>query len=246
MHWRAVLLLPHFVDRYVNQFTCGVFKRCRYRAVLHNGAAYPFAVLGNGAVFAALELHRFQACAVRWIFRHNKPCTDRDFVNHNLAVVRTIVFFHLTGVLLRLDYIAEALPADIAELDGKGKFLTFQFLVRGGDLAYDQLAGLDLVGENHLQLGQLVRVSLVAVRAKNQRVGVRRLLGRCVRVYGVVSVKVFINHLFRSVIVRGGAIDVLQRVNTARLNNVLVAFYLCNGYAVFVYRPACVVQFGVG
>ena len=72
-----------------------------------------------------------------------------------------------------------------------------------------------------------------------------RLLGLCVLVLGVVSVKFYINHLFRSAIVRGGAADVLQCVNIARINNAGLAVYTCNRYAVFVYRPSCIVQFGI-
>ena len=62
-----------------------------------------------------------------------------------------------------------------------------------------------------------------------------------------MSVKLTISHhLFRSAIVRGGALDVLQTSIIAHRNNFCVAVYLCNRYAVFVYRPACVVQFVVG
>ena len=142
-----------------------------------------------------------------------------------------------------LDCVAEALAANIAESDGKGKFLAFQCLVLGGNLAYNQLACLDLVVENHFQLGQLVTIGRAAVRAKNQCIA--RLIGLYVLVLGVVSVKFYINHLFRSAIVRGGAADVLQRANTARRNNVFFAVYTCNRYVVFVYRPSCIVQFGV-
>ena len=70
-------------------------------------------------------------------------------------------------------------------------------------------------------------------------------MGLCVLVLGVVSVKGCINHLFRSAIVRGGAADVLQCVNIARINNAGLAVYTCNRYAVFVYRPSCIVQFGI-
>ena len=70
-------------------------------------------------------------------------------------------------------------------------------------------------------------------------------MGRFVRVLGVVSVKGCINHLFRSAIVRSGASDVLQRANTASRNNVFFSVYTCNRYVVFVYRPSCIVQFGV-
>ena len=70
-------------------------------------------------------------------------------------------------------------------------------------------------------------------------------MGLCVRVLGVVSVKGCNNRLFRSAIVRGGAADVLQRVNLARRNNFTIAAYTCNRYVVFVYRPSCIVQFGV-
>ena len=242
---RTVLRFPLFFDRYVNQFAGGVYKRCRYSVLfaLRNGAVHLYAVRGNSAVFAALDRHRFQACARLFIFPHNKPCADRDFVDHDLAVVLVTVFFHRAGVLFRRDYVAEALAADIAESDGKGKHLTCQILAFGGNLAYNQLACLDLVVENHFQLGQLVIIGRIAVRAKNQCSA--RLFGLCVLVLGVVSVKGCINRLFRSAIVRGGAADVLQRANTARRNNVSLAAYICNRYAVFVYRPSCIVQFGV-
>ena len=243
---RTVLRFPLFFDRYVNQFAGGVDKccRCSVRIALRNGAVHLYAVRGNSAVFAALEGHRFQACARLFIFPHTKPCADRDFVDHDLAVVLAIVVFHRAGVLFRRDYVAEALAANIAESDGKGKRLTCQCLAFGGNLAYNQLAGLDLVVENHFQLGQLVIIGRIAVRAKNQHVSVR-FLGLCVRVLGVVSVKGCNNRLFRSAIVRGGAADVLQRVNLARRNNFTIAAYTCNRYVVFVYRPSCIVQFGV-
>ena len=154
------------------------------------------------------------------------------------------MLFHRAGVRLLLDCVAEALAANIAESDGKGKLLAFQCLALGGDLAYNQLACLDLVVENHFQLGQLVTIGRAAVRAKNQRASVR-LLGLCVLVLGVVSVKGCINHLLRSAIVWGGASDVLQRANIAHRNNVTIAAYTCNRYVVFVYRPSCIVQFGV-
>ena len=70
-------------------------------------------------------------------------------------------------------------------------------------------------------------------------------MGLCVLVLGVVSVKGCINHLLRSAIVWGGASDVLQRANIAHRNNVTIAAYTCNRYVVFVYRPSCIVQFGV-
>ena len=242
----TVLRFPLFFDRYVNQFAGGIFKRCRcsVRFALRNGAVHLYAVRGNSAVFAAIDMHRFQACARLFIFRHNKPCADRNFVDHDLAVVLVTVLFHRAGVRLLFDCVAEALAANIDKLDGKGKFLAFQCLVLGGNLAYNQLACLDLVVENHFQLGQLVIIGRIAVRAKNQRASVR-LLGLCVLVLGVVSVKGCINHLFRSVIVRGGAADVLQCVNIARINNAGLAVYTCNRYAVFVYRPSCIVQFGI-
>ena len=240
---RTVLLFPLFFDRYVKQLTGGVDKCCRCSVRIVNGAVHLYTVRGNSAVFAAVEGHRFQACARLFIFPHNKPCADRDFVDHDLAVVLVTVFFHRAGVLFRRDYVAEALAADIAESDGKGKRLAFQCLAFGGNLAYNQLACLDLVVENHFQLGQLVIIGRIAVRAKNQRSA--RLFGLCVLVLGVVSVKGCINRLFRSAIVRGGAADVLQRANTARRNNVSLAAYICNRYAVFVYRPSCIVQFGV-
>ena len=246
LKFRAVLLFPLFFDRYVKQITGGVDKRCRCSGFIapHNGSAHAYAVLGNGAVFAAHDGHRFQACARLRIFRHNKPCTDRDLVDHNLAVVLAIVVFNLAFVRLLRDFLAEALAADIDKFDGKGKFLIFQCLAIGRALVYDQLTGLDLVGKNHFQLGQLVSIGRAAVRAKNQCVSVR-LFGRLVLVLGVVSVKVFINHLFRSVIVRGGGADVLQSVYFARRNNAGLTVYTCNRYAVFVYRPSCIVQFGV-
>ena len=183
---------------------------------------------------------------LRWFFRHNKPCADRDFVDLDLAVAPVLVLLHLADVLFLRDCAAEALAADIAESDGKGKFLVFQCLALAADefLAYDQLAGLDLVVENHFQLGQLVRVSLVAVRAKNQCVSFR-LFGVCVLVLDGMSVKAFPNHIFRSAIVRGGALDTLQSGNIARCNNACVAVYLCNRYVVFIYRPAWLVQVGV-
>ena len=230
----AVLLFPLLCNLYVDQLAPCIDKRCRYSIViaLRNGAAHPFAVLGNGAVFAAREGHPLQACVCRFIFRHNKPCTDRDFVNHNLAVVLFTVLFHLAGVCLRLNFVAEALAADIAELDGKGKFLIFQFLVRGGFLAYNQLAGLDLVGENHLQLGQLVFVSRTAVGAEYERIIIRFLFWADIFVLDWVSFIICsFNHRLRPAIFRGGARNIFQ----------------CgNRLAVFVYRPACVVQFGVG
>ena len=66
----TVLRFPLFFDRYVNQFAGGIFKRCRcsVRFALCNGAVHLYAVRGNSAVFAAIDRHRFQACARLFFF----------------------------------------------------------------------------------------------------------------------------------------------------------------------------------